>query len=362
MPSMCLPSNNNYTNILLSNAPLIDLRAPAEFAQGAFPQAVNLPLMTDSEREQVGIAYKNHGQHAAIELGHQLVSGDVKVQRIAHWKQFAEAHPEGYLYCFRGGLRSKISQSWLAESGVEYPRIEGGYKAMRQFLLQQLAQSDQLPLLILGGRTGVAKTRFLQQFSNMIDLEALARHSGSAFGRQLEPQPTPINFENALAIELMRQAQSKPAFILLEDEGRNIGSLSIPLDLARAMRQAPLLILEASLTTRIQHIMQEYVIDKLRQYQNLYGQEQGHTEFSAYLLGSLARIQKRLGGLRYYQLQQHMQQALMQSDSNAHRLWIEHLLRHYYDPMYDYQLQNKQTRIVAQGDWQTLAEWLNNRC
>src|SRR5690606_18901553 len=99
---------SDYKRIFLQDLPLIDTRAPIEFAKGAFPAAINLPLMTDSERQKVGTCYKQQGQQAAIELGHSLVRGKIKDERVAAWADFARANPQGLLYCFRGGLRSQI--------------------------------------------------------------------------------------------------------------------------------------------------------------------------------------------------------------------------------------------------------------
>ena len=105
--------------IFLNDVPMMDVRAPVEFARGAFPGVVNLPLMNDAERQAVGTCYKQQGQQAAIELGHRLVSGALKTERIAAWARFAQAHPDGLLYCFRGGLRSQIVQQWLeTEAGI----------------------------------------------------------------------------------------------------------------------------------------------------------------------------------------------------------------------------------------------------
>ena len=98
--------------------------------------------MNDAERQKVGTCYKQQGQEAAIKLGHQLVNGAVKAERVAAWAAFARANPAGYLYCFRGGLRSQITQQWLKEeAGIEYPRVVGGYKAMRGFLLETTEQA-----------------------------------------------------------------------------------------------------------------------------------------------------------------------------------------------------------------------------
>ena len=97
-------NTTDYRELFLNDIPMMDMRAPVEFTKGAFPNAVSLPLMTDIERQKVGTCYKQKGQQAAIELGHQLVSGKVKAARVEAWAAFARANSNGYLYCFRGGL------------------------------------------------------------------------------------------------------------------------------------------------------------------------------------------------------------------------------------------------------------------
>ena len=131
---MSLPLINNYKQLLLDYTPMIDVRAPVEFATGALPASINLPLMTDDERHQVGLRYKNNGQDSAIAMGHQLVHGEIKQQRVQAWQDFIQANPSAVLYCARGGLRSQLTQQWLAEAGIDCPRVEGGYKSLRGFL------------------------------------------------------------------------------------------------------------------------------------------------------------------------------------------------------------------------------------
>ena len=152
-----LPDTDDLLSLFLNDTPLLDVRAPTEFREGAFPQAVNRPLIDDVERHEIGKTYKDLGQDAAIELGVKLVSGDTRASRIASWKTFAEANPGGVLYCFRGGMRSRISQQWLHDTtGIVYPRVRGGYKALRRFLLAQLEEnSPKVRPVVLGGRTGV---------------------------------------------------------------------------------------------------------------------------------------------------------------------------------------------------------------
>lgn len=105
-----MKDTQDYKQLFLNDTPLIDTRAPIEFAKGAVPNATNMPLMTDEERTKVGTCYKHQGQQTAINLGHKLVSGAVKEERVQAWIKFAQQNPQGFIYCFRGGLRSKISQ------------------------------------------------------------------------------------------------------------------------------------------------------------------------------------------------------------------------------------------------------------
>ena len=157
-------NSSNYRDIFLNDIPLMDMRAPVEFTKGAFPNAINLPLMTDIERQKVGTCYKQHGQEAAIALGHQLVGGKVKAERVEAWSAFARANPHGYLYCFRGGLRSQIVQQWLKDAGIDYPRVFGGYKAMRTFLIETTQQAvAECDFVIVGGMTGTGKTEVIAE-------------------------------------------------------------------------------------------------------------------------------------------------------------------------------------------------------
>src|SRR5690606_6237145 len=222
-------NSNDYQAIFLNDAPLLDVRAPIEFSKGAFPLAHNLPLLSDEERHRIGICYKRKGQQAAIELGHELVSGAVKVERIAAWDAYLRDHPDGYLYCFRGGLRSQTVQQWLkTETGRDAPRILGGYKAMRNFLIDTTTTTvARCDLVLVAGLTGSGKTELLVQLDNAIDLEGHAHHRGSSFGKHATPQPEQINFENALAIDFLKKRAKGHQVLVLEDEGRMIGRCAL---------------------------------------------------------------------------------------------------------------------------------------
>jgi len=355
------PDTNDYRALFLSPTPMMDMRAAAEFAHGAFPSALSLPLMTDAERAQVGICYKQQGQDAAIALGHQLVSGELKAQRLAQWAAFAQQHPQGYLYCFRGGLRSQTVQRWLCEAGIDYPLITGGYKAMRRFLLEELERSlASASFVLISGKTGTGKTRVISHLTRGVDLEGLANHRGSSFGQLPTPQPSQIDFENGLSIALLRLLAKNPGPIFLEDEGRLIGCLALPESLRERMKEAPILVVEQDIEDRIEVVIEDYVVDLGRRYLELYG-EDGARLHSEKLQVDLARVRKRLGGLQYQQVSDMMAAAFARQwqdrDLSGHRQWIALLLEKYYDPMYEYQLSKRAGEQLFCGDRQAVIAW-----
>ena len=356
-----------FASLLRDDAPLIDTRSPVEFAKGSLPTAINLPLMMNDEREAVGTCYKEQGQDAAVRLGHELVSGNRKAERVKAWQTFASRHPEGALFCFRGGMRSEITQRWLQDAGVDYPRIKGGYKAMRRWLSEFTDQLiEQTPLLLLGGPTGAAKTRILNEgnlgkpIPGSVDLEGLANHRGSAFGRRVTEQPTQIGFELALGVQLLKHQHAEHQRLILEDEGRLIGRCALPLSLQAARQDADWVQLDASVEARVEHSYENYILQNL---EDLMTQDAARAfdHFATGLLESLERIQKRLGGQRYAEFKAIMQDALVAHEGGnpeAHKAWISELLTGYYDPMYEYQMNNRTKPPLFRGTETEVIEYL----
>ena len=359
---MSLPLTNDYRQLLLDDTPMIDVRAPVEFAAGALPSAANLPLMVDQERHEVGIRYKSHGQQSAIELGHQLVSGEVKQQRLQAWQDFMRANPNGVLYCARGGLRSQLTQEWLAAAGIACPKVEGGYKSLRGFLLEYLTDYCANNMFtIVSGMTGTGKTEIIHNLPTGLDLEGAANHKGSSFGRPLDEQPAQINFENRIAIDLLKVEDQHPrSMVVLEDESRNIGARHIPHYFADRMAQSQFVVIDMDFDQRLERLWQEYVVDRYLRTMAYFG-ARGEQEFARYLRESLLRVQKRLGGQRTKELLASMDAAIeVQHQDNfaSHRHWLTVITREYYDPMYSYQLEKKKELVVFRGSREEVVEWL----
>ena len=358
-----LPLIDDFRSIVTEARPLIDLRAPVEFERGSFPGAVNLPLLTDKEREAVGTTYRHEGNEAAVALGHRLVSGAAKEERIAAWIEFIREHPDTHLFCWRGGQRSRIVQEWLAQRGVVVPRLKGGYKAFRRYLTEEslrLARAKEI--LVIGGRTGSGKTLLLKQIPEAIDLEALARHRGSAFGRYAAPQPPQIAFENALAYAQIRHDEAGHRRLVIEDESRNIGQRYIPPEIFAEFQKGRVILLETPLEERIGITYDDYILYAQKEYDEAHAHGVAPYDWYETMQHNFRRIRKRLGDERYRRLSAMLESAWEEQqrtgNPEGHKTWIRALLEEYYDPMYDYQISRKSERIVFRGDREAVLEYL----
>ena len=363
-------TRSEFLRLFAEDRVLVDTRAPIEFEKGSFPTAINLPLMSNTEREQVGICYAEQGQEAAIALGQELVSSDIKAARLSSWINALEQTPSAAFFCFRGGLRSQTTQSWLRECGYDVPIVEGGYKALRRFLIDGLESSLlESNIVVVAGRTGVAKTAMLNQCVESprlatIDLEGLANHRGSAFGKRVKPQPSQINFENAVSIAFLKARTKEVQTVAVEDESRLIGRCALPLPLQARLASSPVIAIEASLNERVDHSWENYILQNHKDWCEAYDDEEYAFEvFAESLRTSMQNIKKRLGGVRYSALSKILETAISEhraGNANAHKEWIEILLRDYYDPMYDYQLKSKERRVVFSGSFSDVTAYLQS--
>lgn len=358
-----LNTYNNFEKIVTENIPLIDVRAPIEYEKGAFLNSVNFPLMNDEERHLVGICYKEKGNNEAVKLGYELVAGEIRQSRTENWVTFLKENPKAMIYCFRGGQRSKISQQWIKEAmNKDILRLEGGYKAFRTYLIEQLSPKQQTARpVLLGGYTGSGKTILLKKLKNSIDLEGIANHRGSSFGNNITQQPSQISFENNLSSALIAH-RKKYKHMILEDESHNVGRRFIPKDLFNFFRKGKLVILDLSLEKRIQITFNEYVFQSQKDYNEFFGSKQGITKWSEYIVQSINKLQKRLGAQGQEKILTLFDEALKEqmrtAKQDAHKNWIELLLRDYYDPMYAYQIKRRGIAIDFQGNTQEVLEYL----
>ena len=260
-------------------APILDARAPVEYAQGHIPGAVSFPLFSNEERARIGTTYKQVSQEKAVLVGLDFFGP--KMSQMVKQAQKIAPDKEVRLHCWRGGMRSGAVQ-WLLElAGFKVHLLDKGYKEYRRWALAQFTQPR--PLLVLGGLTGSGKTDVLQelakQHQSTLDLEDLAHHKGSSFGAiGLPPQPTAEQFENNLASLLGQFAPDVVPWV--EDESLTIGRIGIPKPFFEQMRRAPLLVLEIPQAVRIRKLAAEY------------GRED-----PGQLAEAIQRIGKRLGGL-----------------------------------------------------------------
>ena len=312
---------------LREQLPLVDARSEGEFAQSHIPGAINIPILDNAERIQVGTLYKQAGPEKATLKGFELVGPRFHlIQREALRKFPAK---KLILYCWRGGMRSQILSWLLTQVGFEIYRLEGGYKTYRSFT--HAAVRKPYSLLVLGGKTGAAKTVLLQKLKErgeqVVDLEGLANHKGSSFGAIGQPsQPTVEQFENLLAEQLRKIHLDQALWV--ENESRRIGQIILPDSFYLQITQSPRIEIDKTDEERIAHITSEYA-----------ALDQG--ELSAAVL----RLQKRLGGDR-------TKQALEAIQTNQPEIWIPILLL-YYDKTYEFDLKrhkvSKTIRLTLQG-------------
>jgi tRNA 2-selenouridine synthase len=290
--------------------PVLDARSPAEYHHAHFPGSISFPLLNNEEREAIGICYKRKGNKAAVLLGYELVGPKFS----QYLKQAYELFPtsEVCVYCWRGGLRSRIIAQLLSNGGFKVHQLRGGYKVYRNAVLEFL--KEPFPLIVIGGKTGCGKTKVLEHLFQenipVLNLEKLAAHKGSAFGALGQPpQPGMEQFENDIYAELIRYESAE--FILTENESRWIGSVKIPDQIYSTMRETLTIELLLSREQRVKNIIEDYAgFDKNTLAENT------------------LKLSKRMG----FDKAKQAVEALMAKDYTS---WVG-LLLDYYDKAYDY--------------------------
>lgn len=291
---------------------VIDVRSESEYAISHIPGAINIPVLDDFSRKEVGTVYRQQGREAAIARGLELTSPVL----TDIYRRFGQFDGPLMLYCARGGMRSHSIGHVLSGFGRDVTLIDGGYKAYRELVLAQTpVLIREKSFIVLQGNTGVAKTAILHVLAErgfgVLDLEDLAKHSGSVFGHLAFPegQPSQKQFEN----DFHRQLHRLPKLVLCESESRQIGRVYLPKELMAAMDSARHILLETSLDARVQTIMAMYA-GRLSQQKPR-------------LIDALNQLRRRLSNVTTDELIQQIKQDDLEPV-------IRYLMEAYYDPMY----------------------------
>ncbi len=310
---------------LRASHPIVDVRSEGEFEEGHISGAINIPLLNNEARAIVGTAYKKKGQAAAIREGFRLVGP--RLAEIIQQTETIAAGKEILVHCWRGGMRSSNFCQFAGMAKIKSQILKGGYKAYRQFAIEAFQQP--LQILLIGGCTGSGKSEVLralkEQGEQVVDLETLAHHKGSAFGSLMQlPQPTTEQFHNNLFEEIFKLDISRPIWV--EDESITIGKVFLPPDLWLRMKSSPIIQMNVSKDVRVQRLVSEY----------------GHAD-RAEFLEAMTKIIKRLGGQHF----KAAKEKLLEGDMAG---TIEILLT-YYDKYYLESIESKKDRVKLILPW-----------
>lgn len=294
---------------------IIDVRAPAEFAKDHLPGAINLPVLDDTQRADVGTRYKRTSPFSARKIGAALVARNTA------------AHLDGPLadkggdwqplvYCWRGGQRSGAFATILDQVGWRVRLLQGGYRSYRRLVVDALYDTA-LPhrITLVSGGTGTAKTDMLRHLQSagaqVLDLEGLARHRGSLFGAIDVEQPTQKMFESRIASALGRLDPTRLTWV--EAESSKVGNRIIPPALWAAMVSAPRVEISAPLQARAAYLCSAY----------------------ADLTEDPARLHRQIDHLRPYHAANQIDLWHGHADTGDFEILAAELVRAHYDPRYE---------------------------
>ncbi|MGB9873817.1 MAG: tRNA 2-selenouridine(34) synthase MnmH [Hydrogenobacter sp.] len=300
--------------INLDEKVIVDIRSPSEYAQFHIPGAINIPLFEDDEKSLIGYIYRKEGVEKAKQLGYSIANS--KLQKLFEsFRQLKRVHKHVVVYCWRGGLRSLELCKALSSVGIQVIRLRGGYRAYREFILQDMEERlKNINFIVLTGKTGVGKSKVLRLLREegvpVIDLEDLAQDRGSVFGKVGKRTRISQKMFDALLYENIRSLSGPYAFV--EDESRCIGNIHIPDALWKKKEEGVFVELTNSMENRIRNILEEYTL------------EEGWEE----------DVKVALGKIKRYLSEEGFAQALCMLEERRYEELVKFLMEAHYDKRY----------------------------
>ncbi len=310
---------------LRKSLPVVDVRSQGEFHQGHIRAAINIPLLNNEERIAVGTDYKQKGQQQAIKTGFRLVGP--RLLDIINETEKVSDKKELLVHCWRGGMRSNNFSQFVGMAGIKTHALKGGYKVYRHQALESFKKP--LDLILLTGCTGSGKSEVLRALKSkgeqVLDLESLANHKGSAFGGLfMPPQPTTEQFQNELFEEILALDLTKRIWV--EDESIAIGKIFLPNDFWKQMAQSPLIEMDVAKEVRVQRLVEEYGSANPEEFLSIMG-----------------KIVTKLGGQHYKQAKEKLEEGDMTS--------VIDILLTYYDKAYLRSIEKRRGKVINVVAW-----------
>lgn len=322
----------------------VDVRTPREYNLYTIPGAINIPVLLDEERGIVGTLYKQKSVEEAKLAGVTFIANRLP-EIFSQFQELYAQYKKVYVFCSRGGYRSSSIVSFLFSLGIHILKIEGGYKAYRQYIRLQLPEIvKKIHPIVLYGNTGCGKTKILQEIRKMdypvVDLEALANHRGSLLGGVgLGEQRSQKMFESYLYEDLLKA----DPYIFMEGESRRIGNISLPKDLYDKMPTGISINIESSMDYRVNTLLEDYIFD-----------EENLQEKSLKEVNFVKDIHKALEHIKRYFSKEKIDLYHELIRKKDYRKVAEELCEFYYDPRYmnrvekfDLEIRNEDEKIAG---------------
>ncbi|MBS3138020.1 tRNA 2-selenouridine(34) synthase MnmH [Candidatus Woesearchaeota archaeon] len=314
----------------LENTIFIDTRTPAEYAEAHIPDAVNIPIFSNDERALIGTIYTKINKEQAIDKGVELFSQKLP-DILKQMKQYKDKTI--IINCWRGGMRSKVVTNVLCGLGYRALQLEGGHKAYRKYVIEQLNNYQfKARFIVLYGLTGTGKTELLKQFPNSLDLEDLAQHRNSRLG-MVGLQPRNQKMFDAMILQRFRALQNKE-FIIIEGESRKLGRVLLPESLYKAMKKGINIKVELPIETRCKRLADEYfdTIEKIQQIKEI-------------VKTMIPVLSNKI-----------VDEIITAINSQDYEEAVRLLLVHFYDPKYNHTVENIDYQLKVNNDITKVAE------